>query len=244
MLIIGVLWGITKNDAVDMLNNHCMKNHISFSRCSEKMVFPKNCIGTWSFLYHQERWYFFSPKIWYCSSGRNWKMIFLKKKQGNMINFSNVLKRWSFQNKLHWNMIFLVSWGKMAFLFPKTMIFLLRAEYERWSFSKNTWKYDVFCMLVKVLFLFPTNMKLPFCPKSKDNLFPKNTRTGDISGITEKDDIHPRKDDVDILDWHSRKSSNDSLYFYGDLFKCFHILLSNKKTPGNLTYNAEIWLDL
>ena len=58
-------------------------------------------------------------------------------------------------------------------------------------FLKNTWKYDVFCMLVKVVFLFPTNMKLPFCQKSKDDLFSKNTPKDDISGITEKD--RPRR---------------------------------------------------
>ena len=72
-------------------------------------------------------------------------------------------------------------------------------------------------------------MNLPFCQTSKDNVFPKNTPIDDISNITEKDDIRPGKDDIDILDWHSRKSLNDSLYFYGDLFKCFHILLSNEK---------------
>ena len=148
-----------------------------------------------------------------------------------------------FPKKLRWNMIFLISWGKMAFLFPENMIFFLRTENERWYFSKNTWKYDVFCMLVKVVFLFPTNMKLPFCQKSKDDLFPKNTPKDDIFGITEKDDIHPRKDDIDILDWHSRKSFNDSLYFYRDLFKCFHMLLSNEKKSENLIY-IEIWLYL
>ena len=52
---------------------------------------------------------------------------------------------------------------------------------------------------VMMVFLFPTNMKLPFCQKSKDDLFPKNTPKDDISGITEKDDIHPRKDHFDIL---------------------------------------------
>ena len=83
---------------------------------------------------------------------------------------------------------------------------------------------------VKMVFLFPTNIKLPFYQQSKDYLFPKNTLKDDISSITEKDDIHPRKYDVGILDCHSRKCSNDSLYFYGDLSKCFHILLSNKKT--------------
>ena len=40
-------------------------------------------------------------------------------------------------------------------------------------------------------------MKVPFC--QKDNLFPKNTPKDDTSGITEKDDIHPRKDDIGIL---------------------------------------------
>ena len=51
--------------------------------------------------------------------------------------------------------------------------------------------------------------------------------------ITEKDDIHLRKKDIDILDSHSRKSSNDSLNFYGDLFKYFYILLSNEKKQEN-----------
>ena len=53
---------------------------------------------------------------------------------------------------------------------------------------------------VKMAFPFPTNMKLPFYQKSKDYLFPKETPKDDIFGITEKDDIHPRKDDIDILD--------------------------------------------
>ena len=91
-----------------------------------------------------------------------------------------------FPKKLHWNMICLISWGKMAFLFPENMILFLRTENERWYFSKNTWKYDVFCMLVKVVFLFPTNMKLPFCQKSKDDLLPKNAPKDSISDTTEK----------------------------------------------------------
>ena len=82
---------------------------------------------------------------------------------------------------------------------------------------------------VKMVFLFPANTKLPFCQKGKDDLFPKNGPKDGISGITENDDIHPGKDDIGILGWNSRKSYNDSLYFYGDLFKCFHILLFNNK---------------
>ena len=53
---------------------------------------------------------------------------------------------------------------------------------------------------VKIIFLFPTNIKLTFCQKSKDDNIPKNTPKDDISSITEKDDIHLRKDDIDILD--------------------------------------------
>ena len=41
--------------------------------------------------------------------------------------------------------------------------------------QKSTWKYESFCMWVKVIFLFPTNMKLPICQKCKDDLFPKST---------------------------------------------------------------------
>ena len=82
-------------------------------------------------------------------------------------------------------------------------------------------------------------MKLPFCQKSKDNLFRKNTPKDDISSITEKDDIHPSKDDIVILDRHSRKSSNDSFYFCGNLSKCFHILLSSEINPEKLIYRIE-----
>ena len=32
------------------------------------------------------------------------------------------------------------------------------------------------------------------------DLLPKNTAKDDISGITEKDDTHPKKDDIVILD--------------------------------------------
>ena len=34
---------------------------------------------------------------------------------------------------------------------------------------------------------------------------------------------------IDVLDWHPIKSSRNSLYFHGDLYKRFHVLLSCKK---------------
>ena len=79
-----------------------------------------------------------------------------------------------------------------------------------------------------MVFLLPTNMTLPLCQKSKDDLLPKNTPEDDISNNTKKDDTHSKKD-IGILALHARKNSNDSLYLYGDLFRCFHILLSDEK---------------
>ena len=46
-------------------------------------------------------------------------------------------------------MIFLLPSGKMVFLFPENVIFFLWTENERSSFTKNTWKYGVFCMFGK-----------------------------------------------------------------------------------------------
>ena len=44
---------------------------------------------------------------------------------------------------------------------------------------------------VKMVFLFPTNMILLFCQKGTMIFSRKNSLQNDISGITEKDDIHP-----------------------------------------------------
>ena len=46
-----------------------------------------------------------------------------QKIHGNMIFSSNVFKKMVFPKKSHWNMISLVSSGKMAFLFLENMIF-------------------------------------------------------------------------------------------------------------------------
>ena len=46
---------------------------------------------------------------------------------------------------------------------------------------------------VEMVFLFPNDITLPFCQNSKGNLLQKNTLKDEISGIIEKDYIHPRK---------------------------------------------------
>ena len=50
-------------------------------------------------------------------------MIFHKKIHGNMMFYSNAPKRWSFQKKLRFNMIFLVLSGKMVFFSRKIWYF-------------------------------------------------------------------------------------------------------------------------
>ena len=101
------------------------KPYFLFPNVLKRWSFQKNRTGIWSFLYHQERWYFFSPKIWYYSLGGKWKMIFLKKNTWKYDIFFKCSEKMVFPKKLHWNMIFLTSWGKMAFLFPENMIFFL-----------------------------------------------------------------------------------------------------------------------
>ena len=136
--------------------------------------------------------------------------------QKTIFSFFKWSEKMVFPKKSHWNMIFLVSSGKMIFLFPKNMIFFFRRKMkdeflkkymEIWYFLQIFWKdglskknctgiwfylyhqkrwhffsriYDNFSIaengnLVKMVLLFPTHIKLPFCKKSKDDLLPKNT---------------------------------------------------------------------
>ena len=55
------------------------KPYFLFQNVLKRWFFQNNCTAIWSFLYHQERWYFFSPKIWPNSLEGKWRMIFLKK---------------------------------------------------------------------------------------------------------------------------------------------------------------------
>ena len=145
---------------------------------------------------------FFPPKILSYSLDGKWKMIFLKKYIGSMIFSSNAPKTWSFQKKLPWNMIFLVYLERWYF-FP--------GKYEIFSFDRK-WKMIFLKKYMEIwYFLYirvnVTNTILPFCKKKQKWSSPeKSTVKADWNSIL-----------------HSRKSSNDSLYFYGDLHRRFHI---------------------
>ena len=92
---------------------------------------------------------------------------------------------------------------------PKTCFFPW-AERERWPFSKNTWKYDIFCIHERVL---QTWRHAPLSKKNQRWSYPAK--------------IHLKV--TDVVDWHPRKSSSNSLYFREDLYRRFHVLLSSDK---------------
>ena len=186
------------------------KTTFSFSRRPEKMVFPKKSRWNMIFLVLLGKMIFLFPENMILPPDGKWKIIFLKKIHGNMIFSSNVLKRWSFQKGLRWDMIFLVLSGKVGGFFSrKRDIFSLHGKWERerWRFSRNTRKHDILYLICYT----------PPCQKEiKDDLFPQK--------------IHLKV--IDILDRHLRKSSSNSLYLHGDLYRRFHILLSSEKKQG------------
>ena len=125
------------------------KTIFSFSRRPEKIVFPKkNDTGIWSFLYYWERWHFFFPKMRFYPLYGKWKMIFLIKNTWKYCIFFGCSEKMVFSKRLRWNKIFLILSEKIIFFSPKTWYFFLWTENERWFFSRNTWKYDIFCIYV------------------------------------------------------------------------------------------------
>ena len=197
--------------------HYCMENHIFLSKTPWKDGFSKkNCAGIWPFLYYWERFFFF-PKIWSYPFDGKWKMISLKKICTNIFS-SNVLKRWSFKKNCAgiWSCMFLYYLERWYF-FPKNLIFFLWAKNERWSFTRNTWKNDFLYICTGATNLI---LCLPLSPSpAKKN--PKKAKMI-LSHKNTPKVIH-------ILDRYPKNSFHNSLYFYGDLYRRFHILISSEK---------------
>ena len=63
-------------------------------------------------------------------------------------SFSRRPEKMIFPKNLRWNMIFLVSSGKMTFLFPESIILNLKRKMkDDLSQKKTTWKYNIFFKL-------------------------------------------------------------------------------------------------
>ena len=125
---------------------------------------------------------------------------------------SNFLKRWSFQKGLRRDMIFLVLSRKMVYFSRKHDIFSLGRKWEI-TFLK---KY------IEIWYLGVT----PLCQKNQRWSYPAK--------------MHLKV--IDVLGWHPRKSSSNSLYSHGDLYRHFHVLLSSEKKTWNSIYRIEVWL--
>ena len=150
----------------------------------------------------------------------NERWSFSKKIHGNRIFSSNFLKRWSFQKGPCWDMISLVISGKMVFFFPKTWYFFL-GQKVRDDLSQEIHENMIFSEYTRCY----KRGAMPLCQKNQRQSYPAKMYLKVI----------------DVLDWHPKKSSSNSLYFHGGFYRRFHVQLSSEKKTGNLIYRIEVW---
>ena len=177
------------------------------------MVFPKKSYWNMILLALSGKMIFLLPENMILPLRRKMKDDLSQKKKKNTWKYDILFKcsqKMVFSKKMHSAMIYLVliAWQDVFF----------------------TWKHDIFSLDEKWNMIFlkkymeiwyflyirvdVTNMILR--PSAKRN-----------QGWSSPTKIHLKV--TDILYWHSRKSSNNSLYFNGDLYRSFHILLSSEK---------------
>ena len=127
-----------------------------------KWSFHKNRTGIWSFLYYQERWYFFFPKIWSYSLDTKGKMIFFKKNTWKYDIFFKCSEKMVFPKNSSQNMIFFVISGKIVFLFSKKYdIFSLGGKWKKMIFIKI--RLEIWYFLY--IWVGVTGATLPSCQK-------------------------------------------------------------------------------
>ena len=182
---------------------------ISFSRRPEKMVFPKKSRWNMIFLVLLGKIMFLFPENMILHLRRKMKDGLSQKIHRTMIFSSNFLKRRSFQKEPRRDMIFLVLSRKTVFFSRKHNIFSLGRKWEMTIFKKYIEIWNFLCTRTGV-----TNVVSRSSAK-------KNERWSYPAKI------HPKV--IDVLDWNPRKSSSYSLYFHGDYYRRFHVLLSSEK---------------
>ena len=104
------------------------KTIFSFSKCSEKMVFPKKLPWNMIFLVLSRKMIFLY--YWKCdlilyTENEGWPF---SKNYMEIWHFLQMFWKGGLSKKLHWNLIFLVLSGKMIFLFPENMILFFRRK--------------------------------------------------------------------------------------------------------------------
>ena len=123
------------------------KTIFSSFKCSEKMVFPKkshwNMIflivlsGQVIFLFPENMIFFFRRKKMKddLSQKYTWKYDIFFKCPKKMVFPIKIALEYDLS---------CITW-KDGIFFLKIWYFFFGSENERWSFSRNTWKYDIFC---------------------------------------------------------------------------------------------------
>ena len=121
---------------------------------------------------------------------------------------------------------------KRYFFFPKIIYFFFRQKMK----DDHSQKIHGNMTFSVYIYIYVTNIILPFCHKkerwsSLEEILLKVTFPASLKKIIENI-VFLLKCHIDwILDRHSRKSSNNSLYFYEDLYRRFYRLLSSEKIP-------------
>ena len=128
----------------------------------------------------------------------------------------------------------------MVFSPGNTILFFRRKIKD--DLSQNVLGNMIFSVyLVKVVFLFPTKV-LPFCRKSKDDHLPKNTLV--IFLVSLKNMIFILENMAFLLieklkiikKFTFMKKFRWFSVLYGDLYRCFHILLPNENKESHWLY--------
>ena len=141
-----------------------------FPNVLERWSFQKNRTGIWSFLYHQERWYSFSPKM-YHSLGGKWKMIFLKKKtkKKNMEIWyiHQIFRKDGFSIKIALEFDLSYIMRKDGISFSRRYDFFFRTKNERWFLKRYM---EIWC------FLYVGRGGISFSYEYEITLLPKKQR--------------------------------------------------------------------
>ena len=125
------------------------KPYFLFPNILKRWSFQQNRTGIWSFLYYQERWYFFFSKIWSYSLDTKGKMIFLKKMSGKIIFSSNVMKGWSFQEIRAWTWSFCNIWKDGISFFQKLWYFFFRRKMKEDDLYQKTRGNMIFSLYLR-----------------------------------------------------------------------------------------------
>ena len=185
------------------------------------MVFPKRSRWNLIFLVLSGKIIFLFHENMILPPGGKWKMIFLKKKYTEIWYLVQIFEKMVFSKRIAPVHDLNCTIWKGGTFSRKHGIFSLDRKRERGDLSQ-----EVHGNMIYSIWYVP---RLP-AKKYQRRSYPSK--------------IHLKM--IDIPDRHPRKSSSNSLYLDGDLYRRFHILLSskkkNKKNPGNLIYRIEVWL--